>query len=203
MKTIYSLLAVILLSSFNLADEVVKVGDVAPDFTLKNIDGNMVSLSDFGENKGVILIFSCNTCPFVVKYEDRMIELDNAFREMGYPVVAINPNDVSIKPGDSYEEMVKRADALDFPFDYLYDETQEIAEAYGATRTPQVYLLKNMDGEFQVAYIGAIDNSVESADAVTEAYVENAIESLENGDVPNPDFTKAIGCTIKWKPAEN
>ena len=174
-----------------------EVGDTAPDFNLQNaIDDSWVSLETYEGAKGYIVIFTCNTCPWAVKYEDRIIELHNEFAPQGYPVVAINPNDPELKPGDSYDAMKTRADEKDFPFAYLLDAEQTVFPAYGATRTPHVYLL---DADKTVQYIGAIDNNPESADGVSQRYVASAIEALENGETPDPDFTKAIGCSIKVK----
>lgn len=179
----------------------VKVGDTAPDFKLRNIDGRMISLADMkGTNgtpaKGYIVTFTCNTCPYAVMYEDRLIELHNKYAPKGWPVVAIQPNDPDLKPGDSMEEMKIRAKEKGFPFVYLFDDGQKVFPQYGATRTPHIFLL---DSAKKVHYIGAIDNNPQDAEAVTERYVENAISAVEAGKEPNPSFTKAIGCSIKAK----
>lgn len=179
----------------------VDVGDKAPSFELKNVDGKMISLKDYAKQEGVIVIFSCNHCPYVKLYEDRINELDAMYKEKGYPVVAINSNDPESHPTDSYEAMQERAKEKGFTFPYLVDETQKTAKAYGATRTPHVFLLKNDGGNFTVAYIGAIDSDTEGEMAKSERknYVEDAIAALESGAQPDPSLTKAIGCTIKWK----
>lgn len=175
-----------------------KPGDTAPTFTLKNVDGKMVSLNDFKDKKGVIIIFTCNHCPYAVAYEDRIIDLNKKYAA-DYPVIAINPNDPEVQPADSYAEMVIRAKEKGFTFPYLIDEGQKIYPAYGAVRTPHVYLLKNEAGKFKVAYIGAIDDNYEDASAVTVNYIDNAIARIAKGQAPDPDNTKAIGCTIKKK----
>lgn len=178
----------------------VVVGDAAPDFKLKNIDGKTVSLSDYKDAKGVIVIFTCNHCPYAVQYEDRIIALNKNLKSKGFPVVAINPNDASKYPADNFDGMVKRAKDKGFTFPYLHDDTQNIAKAYGATRTPHVFLLqKGNDGKFKVAYIGAIDNDTEDVNPDKTKYVENAVTALSSGKTPDPSSTKAIGCTIKWK----
>ncbi|MEX0982364.1 MAG: thioredoxin family protein [Bacteroidales bacterium] len=174
-------------------------GDDAVPFTLKNVDSKMVSLSDYKDQKGVIVIFTCNPCPFAVAYEDRIIALHKNYASAGYPVVAINPNDDEISPDDTFEKMKQRAEEKSFPFPYLKDESQEIYKAYGATRTPHVYLLKNEKGKFKVAFIGAIDDNAMDAKGVSERYVDQAIRSLETGTRVNPEQVKAIGCTIKTK----
>lgn len=175
-----------------------KVGDKATDFNLKNVDGKMVSLEGIKKAKGYIVIFTCNACPYAKAYEDRIIALHNKYEPLGYPVVAINPNDKDVQPADSYDKMKVRAKEKKFPFAYLYDETQEIAKTYGATRTPHVYLL---DKDRVVRYIGAIDDNSEEPDAVKEKYLENAVDALRNGQDVATKETKAVGCGIKWKKA--
>jgi peroxiredoxin len=173
-----------------------KIGDTASDFELKNVDGKMVSMADYPDAKGYIVIFTCNSCPYAVMYEDRIIELHNNYASKGYPVIAINPNDADIKPDDSYKSMQERAKTKGFDFPYIYDEKQEIFPVYGATKTPHVFLLNN---EKVVEYIGAIDDNAQDATAVSQKYVENAIAALENGKKPDPATTRAIGCSIKYK----
>lgn len=176
-----------------------KPGDNAVPFTLKNVDSKMVSLSDYKDQKGVIVIFTCNPCPFSVAYENRIIALHKNYASAGYPVVAINPNDDEISPDDTFEKMKQRSKEKDFPFPYLKDETQEVYKAYGATRTPHVYLLKNEKGKFKVAFIGAIDDNAMDEKGVSERYIDQAIRALETGSKVSPDQVKAIGCTIKTK----
>lgn len=175
------------------------VGDKATDFKLKNIDGKFVSLANYKKAKGFIVIFTCNHCPFAQAYEQRIIDLHNEYASKGYPVIAINPNDKDRSPEDSYEHMVTRAKDKKYPFVYLYDETQEIAKTYGATRTPHVYLLTKTKEGNKVTYIGAIDDNSEDASAVKERYLANAINALLAGKPIEQPSTKAIGCTIKWK----
>jgi len=199
-KVIAFLAAVILLASFKPeGGEGYKVGDKVTDFKLKNIDGKMLSLSDNKEAKGYIVVFTCNHCPFSKKYENRLIALDKKYKEKGYPVIAINPNDPVAVPDDSFEEMQKRAKEKGFTFPYLLDESQAIARTYGATRTPHVFIVQKEKGDFTVKYIGAIDDNSDSASGVKEKYVEKAVDALLVGKPVNTDFTKAIGCTIKWK----
>lgn len=176
-----------------------KVGDKAMDFNLLNVDGKMVSMADYPEAKGFIVIFTCNHCPYSVAYEDRKIALSKKFEPMGYPVIAINPNDSTLQPQDSYSQMIVRAKEKMFPYPYLLDADQSVFKTYGATRTPHVFLLNKENNDLVVRYIGAIDNNYEDASAVTEKYVESAVKSLENNELPDPDFTKAVGCTIKYK----
>jgi peroxiredoxin len=201
MKNTFFLLvaALTLLSAATLPfNNSLKPGDKAPDFKLKNVDDRMVSMADFKEAKGFIVTFTCNTCPYAVMYEDRLIELHNKFAPLGYPVIAIQPNDPAAQPGDAFDKMKERAKEKGFPFVYLFDEGQKIYPMYGASRTPEIYLL---DKSLTVRYTGAIDDNAQNADAVTVRYVEDAIAALEKGKQPEPATVKAIGCTIKVKKA--
>ncbi|MCB2197031.1 MAG: thioredoxin family protein [Bacteroidetes bacterium] len=176
------------------------IGDAVDDFTLENIDQKMISLYSYEDaTNGAIVIFTCNHCPYAKAYEDRIIAIDNMFREKGYPVIAINPNDPALQPEDSFDKMIERAKEKGFPFPYLFDETQEIYKNFGAKRTPHVYLLNKEDDTFVVSYIGTIDNNYKDESEVDEKYLANAVNALLDGEKPDPDFTKAIGCTIKDK----
>jgi peroxiredoxin len=172
-----------------------EVGDTATDFKLKNVDGKMVSLSDYKNAKGYIVIFDCNTCPYSKAYNERIIALDKKYSTNGFPVITINANEGS---GDSYDDMVRVAKKKDYKFPYLQDETQAIAKAYGATNTPHVFVLTK---DLKVAYIGAIDDSPRNASGVTKRYVEDAADALASGKAVPVTKTKAIGCGIKWKRA--
>lgn len=179
--------------------EGIAVGEQAPDFELKNVDGKTYSLADIKDAngnapKGYVVIFTCNTCPFAVASEQRIIDLNNKYAPQGYPVVAIQPNDPAIQPGDSFEAMQERAKDMEFPFVYLFDEKQEVYPVYGATKTPEVFLL---DDDRYVKYHGAIDDSVRDPEGVEEKYLENAINALMNNETPHPPVTKAVGCGIK------
>lgn len=176
-----------------------KPGDEVSDFKLKNIDGKMISMADYKDAKGFIVVFTCNHCPYAKAYEQRIIELDKKYKALGWPVLAINSNDVNQNAEDSYEGMQTNAKEKGFTFPYLYDESQEVAKRYGATRTPHVYLVQKEGKKMVVKYIGAIDNNYEDASAVTEKYVESALDALSRGKAPEKQETKAVGCTIKWK----
>ena len=174
-----------------------KVGDKAMDFKLQNVDDKLVALSDYKSEKGVIVIFTCNHCPYSVAYEDRIIALDKKYKELGFPVVAINPNDPISYPEDSFENMKIRAKEKGFTFPYIFDNDQEVYPVYGAKKTPHVYLLENKNNDFYVAYIGAIDDNSKDASAVEENYLANAVDALLAGERPDPSVTKAVGCSIK------
>lgn len=195
-KLLLALFTVSLISAGSPVLDGYKVGEQAADFSLKNVDGSMVSLADYKGVNGYIVIFTCNTCPYAEMYEDRIISLHNKYASLGYPVVAINPNDPSVKPGDDFAAMQARAKEKKFPFKYLFDDGQKVYPAFGATRTPHVFLL---DANRYVRYIGAIDDNAQDPAGVTIKYVENAIAALKSGNNPDPSETKAIGCTIKVK----
>lgn len=198
MKQIIALSITLVINLYAIA-EGYKIGDSARDFSLKNVDGKMVSMKDMKNAKGFIVVFTCNHCPFAKAYEKRIMELDKKYSSKNYPVLAINPNDASIVPEDSYENMMKRSAEKGYSFPYLYDQTQEIATTYGATRTPHVFVLQKVDEKYIVKYIGAIDNNTEEPDKADKKYIEDAVDALINGkNVPTPE-TKAIGCGIKWK----
>lgn len=176
-----------------------EIGDKAADFRLKNVDGKMVSLSDYGGARGFVVIFTCNECPYAIAYEDRIIQLDKRYKDRGYPVIAINPNDPEVQPADSYGRMQQKSREKGFTFPYLYDEELTTYATYGATKTPHVFLLQKEGDALVVKYIGTIDDNYADASAVREAYLANAVEALIAGNDPNPATTKAIGCSVKKK----
>jgi peroxiredoxin len=174
-----------------------KIGDYAIDFNLKNVNDKMVSLKDYEDAKGFIVIFTCNHCPFAKAYEDRIIALDKKYSKLGYPVIAINPNNPAKQKDDSFDLMKVRAKEKGFTFPYLFDDGQKIFPQYGATKTPHVYILEKTSKGNQVKYIGAIDDNYEDVSQVKTKYVENAVDALlNNKEVPLKE-TKAIGCSIK------
>tara|TARA_R110002073_G_scaffold15953_2_gene62089 strand:- start:22809 stop:23423 length:615 start_codon:yes stop_codon:yes gene_type:complete len=198
-KTILVLAVFALATAFTIVsdDKGYKVGDVASDFTLENIDGKMVSLADYKEAKGFVIVFTCNTCPYSVANEDRITALDKKYKGKGYPVIAINPNDPAAIGGDDMADMKVRAKEKGFTFPYLQDKGQKVYPKYGATKTPHVYILRKDNGKNIVEYIGAIDNSSRNPDKVTEKFVEDALDALLEGKKPAKTYTRAIGCSIK------
>ena len=178
-----------------------EVGDTVADFKLKNTNGKMVALTDYKDAKGVIVIFDCNTCPYSQRYNERIIALNEKYASKGFPLIAVQPNDPEVSPGDSYDEMVKLAQKKNYKFPYVFDESQSVAKSFGATNTPHVFLLKKEGSAFNVAYIGSIDDNAKDASAVSKKYLEEAVDAvLANKPVPSTK-TKALGCTIKWKDA--
>ena len=173
------------------------IGSEVADVTGKNVDGTMISLSDDADALGHIIIFTCNTCPFAVASEDRIIALHEEFKAKGYPVFAINPNDPGVQPDDTFELMQKKAKDKGFTFPYLFDESRSLYATFGATKTPHVYLTKKEQGKNVVKYIGAIDDNVRNASAVKTQFLAEAINELIAGKEVTVKETKAIGCSIK------
>ena len=204
MKTLSRLTAVALVVLFFSAfghiysnKEGYTIGSVVEDFSLENIDGNMVSMSSFKAAKGFVIVFTCNTCPYAIAYEDRINNLNKKYANLGYPVIAIMPNNTVVKPGDNMEAMQLRAKEKGFTFPYLMDKGQNVYPKFGATKTPHVYIVKQTNQGAVVKYIGGIDDNYRDAKAVKVKYVENALDALLKGeDVPVKE-TRAIGCSIK------
>ena len=194
MKSILILFSSLLLITHNHG---YKVGDLATDFSLPNVDGEMVSLSDYDDAKGFIVIFTCNTCPYSIAYEDRINALHRHFATVGYPVIAINPNDPAAQNGEELSDMKQRAQDKGFTFPYLQDKGQKVYPEFGATRTPHVFILEKQEKGNVVHYIGAIDDSSRNRDKVEHYYVEDAVDALLAGQLPKVSTTKAIGCSIK------
>ena len=193
--------AVVSAFTVNSVKEGYKIGDVVEDFSLKNIDDKQVSLKSLKDVKGAIVVFTCNHCPYSKMYEDRIIALDKKYKDLGYPVIAINPNDPSADGGlgDDFESMKQRAKDKEFTFPYLFDEGQKVYPKFGATKTPHVFILKKEKKDFILAYIGAIDDNARNEKGVGEKYVANAVDNLLAGKELKTTTTKAIGCSIKTK----
>ncbi len=179
-----------------MSDNKLKIDSAIPNFSLIGVDDKTYTLNSFSYKKVLIVIFSCNHCPYVQAYEDRIISLQNEFITKGVQIIAINSNDDVKYPDDSFDEMKKRAAAKRFNFPYLRDETQEVAKAFGATHTPQIFLF---DKNRKLKYEGKIDDNWQEPDKVKSAYLREAIlEVLDGKEVSVPE-TFSIGCTIKWK----
>ncbi|MFA8300457.1 MAG: thioredoxin family protein [Hyphomicrobiales bacterium] len=173
------------------------VGDKVKDFHLKNVDGNYISMKDYPDAKGFIIIFTCNHCPYVKLYEDRIIKLNDEFVDKGYPVITISPMSPVEYPEDSFDNMVKLAEEKGYTFPYLYDDGQKVYPDFGATKTPEVYVVQKEGDDYILKYTGAIDDNVEHPEKVEVRYTANAVNALLNNQAFRPMETKAIGCTIK------
>jgi len=171
-------------------------GDKAPEFQLQGVDGRTHSLEGFSGKPVLVVIFSCNHCPYVQAYEDRMISIQRDYHPRGVQLVAINSNDDLNYPEDGFNAMVDRAKAKAFNFPYLSDASQEVAKAYGATHTPQLFVF---DQDRKLRYTGKIDDDWQNPKAVKKQYLREALDALLGGAAPAEAETHAIGCTIKWK----
>jgi peroxiredoxin len=171
------------------------IGTTAPAFELPGVDGRTHSLDDYADVTALALVQSCNHCPYVQAWEGRMIDLQHELGPRGFALVAISSNDVDAYPEDSFEAMQARARSRGFPFDYLHDESQELARTLGSERTPEVFLF---DRDRRLVYHGAIDDS-RNEDAVTQRYLRDAVEAVLAGEAPPVADTMPVGCTVKWR----
>jgi peroxiredoxin len=168
----------------------------APQFDLPGVDGQNHSLDSYSDAEALVLVQSCNHCPYVQAWESRLSAIARDYADRDVRVVAVNSNDAANYPEDSFEEMQKRASAQGFAFDYLYDEPQAIARELGAERTPEVFLF---DHDRKLAYHGAIDDSRDE-DGVSQQYLRDALDAVVSSQEPAVSETPAVGCTVKWKP---
>ncbi len=172
------------------------LGDAAPPFALKGVDGRVHTLADYVDARALVVVFSCNHCPYVRAYESRMIAFAREFASRGVAMVAINSNETENYPGDSFEHMVSRARDLDFPFDYLRDDDQSVAEAFGGACTPHFFVF---GPDRRLVYQGRFDDAKDDASAVKEHYLRDAVEDVLAGREVSKPLTWAIGCSIKWR----
>jgi peroxiredoxin len=171
----------------------VKVGAEAPEWVdLEGVDGKLHKLTDLKDAKAVLVVFTCNHCPVAKAYEDRLVALYKDYHEKGVEIVAINVNNME---ADKLPAMKERAKEKGFEFAYLYDPSQAIGRAYGATVTPHAFLL---DGEHKVAYIGAIDDNM-NAEKAEEHYVRDALNAVLSGETIKTSTTKPAGCGIQYE----
>ena len=206
MRKLYSTLALALVAAMGLTmglnakadgSEPLALGSEAPaaDLQMRGTDGAMYTLTDVRGEKGTLVIFSCNSCPWAVKWERRVASIGNAYRNKGFGVMVINPNDPARVSEDGFDEMVARADSLSYEFPYVADPTSRVARAFGASRTPEVFLF-HADG--RLVYHGAIDDNASDANAVEAAYLKDALDALLAGKAVSIPETKALGCSIKF-----
>ncbi len=172
-----------------------KFGSKAPSFKLPGVDGKSYSLLDFKEKKAIAIIFSCNHCPYVKAWEDRMVEIQSDYASKGFQLVAINSNETKNFPEDDFSHMIQRAKEKGFNFPYLRDDDQSVVNAYGASKTPEVFLF---DQNLALRYHGAIDDNYQDPTKVQKKYLRKAIENILAGaKVETPD-TLPVGCSVKW-----
>lgn len=187
-------------AGFGAEATALSLGDAAPMTTvkMKGVDGRELSIADVAGAKGTLVMFSCNHCPYVRAWEDRIASIGNGAPAQGVGVIVINANDPEAYPDDDYPEMQKRAEAKGFQFPYVVDATSDVARAFGATRTPEVFLF---DAAGRLVYRGAIDDNAQDAAKVQRRYLADAIDALTAGRELADRETKAIGCSIKFRPS--
>ena len=173
----------------------IDVGKPAPGFNLKGVDGRMHSLNDYADKKAVVVVFTCNHCPTAVQYEDRLVELQRDYAPKGIQLIAINPNEDKGHPTDSFDHMVARAKEKGYNFPYLRDDSQDVVRAYGAVRTPEVFLLG--PGRTLV-YHGRIDDNADNPKAVKRHDLREALDEVLAGKPVSVPSTVSVGCTVKW-----
>lgn len=173
------------------------IGANAPmlDTSVKDVSGKMITMKEVAGENGLLVVFSCNTCPWVARWEDRYNPIADLAKENGIGMIALNPNTSSRDRGDSFEDMQKRAKDSNYNFYYALDEQSKIAEAFGASHTPHVFLF---NGDMKLVYRGAIDDNARSAAKVEKPYLKNAITELASGKEITDKTSKSLGCTIKW-----
>ena len=202
-KLITGLLALLLMIGLSSAgvsedrEEELQIGKKAPltQVEMNTVSGETITLNSMKKENGLLVIFSCNTCPYVQAWEDRYIEVADLAKEQEVGMVALNPNERIRDRGESLEDMKQRAEEQNYNFTYALDRNHKLAEAYGATHTPHVYLFNS---DMKLVYKGAIDDNYESADQVEKPYLKNAIKAMVEGQKIEPKTTSSLGCTIKW-----
>ena len=183
--------------TFLLAGEL-EIGSTMPlkDLELADISGKNITLATAKGDAGTLVVFSCNTCPWVIRWEDRYVSLANTYAQKGIGMIAVNSNAARFGSEDSLEEMLEHAKNNGYNFPYAQDPESELASAFGATKTPHIYLF---NGDDKLVYRGAIDDNAKNAKKVDEPFLANAIDALLAGNPINPQTTKALGCSIKFK----
>ena len=176
-----------------------QIGEQAPDFNLPGVDGKNYSLDEFAGAKILVVVFSCNHCPYVIGSEDRMLRLHADYGAKGVDLIAINSNETENHPTDSFERMVERAREKGFTFPYVRDESQEVARAYGALRTPHFFIF---DAERKLRFTGRMDDNPRQPGQERTHELRDALDALLEGKDPPEAVTNPIGCNVKWKGKE-
>jgi peroxiredoxin len=175
-----------------------ELGSEAPQFDLPAAQGGQVKLADFADAKGLMVVFMCNHCPYVKHIRTSLADFARDYQDQGISVVAINANDVRSHPADSPERMAEEVRNFGYVFPYLYDESQQVARAYGAVCTPDFFLY---DGQHRLVYRGQFDDSRPGNGVpVTGAHLRSATDALLAGEPLSAEQTPSVGCNIKWKP---
>jgi peroxiredoxin len=191
----------VLVVAFNPSEKIVveelPIGAEAPltDLEVQDVSGEMLTLGEVAKSNGLLVNFSCNTCPWVEAWEDRYNPIAQLAEENDIGVIALNPNAAIRDNGESLQDMKERAEKSNYQFPYALDKDSKLASAFGATRTPHIYLFNS---DMELVYRGAIDDNAKSVEDVKNPYLKNAIKDLAAGNEISPKTTKSLGCTIKW-----
>ncbi|MEE9465948.1 MAG: thioredoxin family protein [Candidatus Neomarinimicrobiota bacterium] len=178
-----------------------RLGEKIPlaDLEMLDVSGQGISLGDVEGSEGLVVIFSCNTCPWVTAWEGRYVELAGTYKDRGFGFIAVNSNETYREKGDGYADMQQQAQDNGYNFNYVVDEKSRLAKAFGATRTPHVFIF---NGAGRLVYRGAIDDNAYEPEKVEKAYTANALEAILADRAPEEASTKAIGCSIKAAPED-
>lgn len=177
-------------------DMKLSIGEPAPYFSLSGTDGKIHNIADYRDGKGLLVIFTCNHCPYAQAYEQRICELARDFQPLGIAFITVCSNDGSDFPEDSFERMVEKSRSMGFPFPYLHDVEQQVAKAYDAACTPEAFLF---DSEFKLTYHGRIDDNFQNPELVSSNDLRLALDAVVEGQTPEMQRTPCIGCSIKWR----
>jgi peroxiredoxin len=201
-RAIRTLLALAVLPAVPAAAADLALGASIPkaDVKMKSVDGRKLSIADVKGEKGTLVIFTCNHCPWVIAWEERVVALGNEFSGRGVGVIAINPNDPAVQKEDGLEAMQARAAERGKQFPYVVDATSDVARAFHAKVTPEAFLF---DAEGRLVYHGTIDDNAQKPAEVKRTYLRDALEALVSGGEIEDKQTKALGCTIKFRAASS
>jgi len=176
-----------------------KIGSIAPEFSLPGVDGKTYNLESFSNAKGLLVVFMCNHCPYVIAVHERLNQIAKDYATQGIAVIGINSNDPQYRQDDNFESMIKTSKEWGLVFPYVFDETQQVARAYDAVCTPDPYLYRNVNGAFALHYHGRLDDNWKVETSVTEKSMRLAIDSLLAGKAFDREVFPSMGCSIKWK----
>ena len=189
----------LLISSFDKGEPKSTLGNTVSDFKLRNVDGKMISLSNYPKAKGFIIVFTSNHCPFAKLYPERMNKLNTKYKALGVPLLALCSMDTLVYEEDSFGKMVKKAHDEKFNYPYLCDNMQTAAKDFGAQKTPHAFIIWNEKGKWIIKYSGSIDDNGKEPDKVQNRYVENAVDALIKGKNVEIKETKSVGCKIYFR----
>ncbi len=190
---------IMVIFGFTLINFTILEHDNVKDFKLKNVDGSYVSLSDYPDAKGFIIVFTCNHCPFAKLYPARLNELNLKYKKLGIPLLAISSTDTIAYEEDTYVKMVEKSKNESFNFPYLYDGQQTVAKNFKAQKTPHAYVIWKEKGQWTIKYQGAIDDNGAEPEKVENNYIALAIDQLLNNKEVKRKETKSIGCQIRFR----